>query len=409
MNAPLIRAFTAVRPVPNEAQNVIAPPYDVVTRDEAGTLAADRPNSFLHISRPEIDLPPGTDPHADAAYAASAKRLGQMMAAGVLLRDEHPAFYIYRLTSNDHSQTGIAFVASVSGYEQNRVKRHELTRPDKERDRVRNIAALSAQTGPVLCAYRANQSLDRRLNELSKRHPTLTAQGQHEVNHSIWKIDESELVAALAAQLNDLDCLYIADGHHRSAAAAEVARIRRNGDPLASHEYFLCVAFPHDQMKIYDYNRIVRDLNGLSSEAFVAAIAERFDIAPAAPDPKPVASAQFGLYLNGRWYRLRPKDALDDDPVKRLDVSILQDRLIGPVLNIVDPRTDARIDFVGGVRGMAELERRVDSGDAAAAFALYPTQFSQLMEVADAGALMPPKSTWFEPKLADGLITHVLD
>jgi uncharacterized protein (DUF1015 family) len=404
----MIRPFKALRPLPADAQAVVAPPYDVVSVDEARALADGRPSSFLHISRPEIDLPPGTDPHGDAAYARGAGSLARLIGSGVLVRDQRPAYYVYRMHRGAHTQTGVALIASVRAYDAHRVRRHELTRPDKENDRVRNIDSLNAQTGPVLCAYRADAGIDTMLAALAAGEPLLSATGQHDVEHVLWRVDTPEAVTALDDRLNALAALYIADGHHRSAAAARVAAARRSADPLASHEYFLCVAFPHDQMRIFDYNRVVADLNGLGKDGFLAAAGREFDIT-AADRAQPSAPHEFAMYLDGQWLRLRPKAPPPSDPVLGLDVSILQQRLIEPVLGIEDPRTDARIDFVGGVRGLAGLEARVDGGSAAVAFALYPTQMEQLMAVADANALMPPKSTWFEPKLADGLVSHVLD
>lgn len=417
MSIDLIRPFAALRPRPSDAQSVVAPPYDVVSTTEAQALAAGRPNSFLHISRPEIDLPDGSDPHGEAAYSQGAASLARLIDERVLERDESPGYYIYRMRSGDHVQTGVALVASVRAYREHKVRRHELTRPEKEDDRVRNIDSLNAQTSPVLCAYRAEPEIDGMLRELTEAGPLFSVEGQHDVAHTVWRIDEPELVSLLGQRLNALGHLYIADGHHRSAAAARVAEARRNDDALASHEYFLCVAFPHDQMRIHDYNRVVRRLNSLAADAFLAAVAESFDVSRIDGNPKPAAPRQFAMYLDRTWYRLAPRAGVSDepvagdssDPVARLDVSILQNRLIAPILGINDPRTDSRIDFVGGVRGLAALEQRVDSGDASVAFALYPTQMEQLMDVADAAELMPPKSTWFEPKLADGLLTHVLD
>ena len=405
----MLRPFRALRPRPETASAVIAPPYDVVSVDEARELAADRPASFLHISRPEIDLEAGADPHSDAAYARGARNLATLVDDGTLVRESVPAYYVYRLRQGNHEQTGIGLVASIAAYESHAIKRHERTRPDKEQDRVRNIESLNAQTGPVLSAYRADATLDSLLAQLSAGEPLFAAEGQHGVEHSIWAVSEPALVAELARALNAIPSLYIADGHHRSAAAARVAAARREGDPQGSHQYFLSVAFSHDQLRIHDYNRVVADLNGLDSRAFLDAVAETFDVSDAGPAPKPDSPTTFAMYLDGDWRRLTPKTAVPADPVGGLDVSLLQDRLIGPLLGIDDPRTDARIDFVGGVRGLEGLEARVDSGTAAVAFALYPTQMDQLMAVADAGALMPPKSTWFEPKLADGLLTHVLD
>jgi uncharacterized protein (DUF1015 family) len=405
----LVRPFAALRPTAASAAAVVAPPYDVVNTDEARALAAGRPQSFLHISRPEIDLPEGSSPYSDDAYAQGARSLERLIAERVLVRDKEPSFYIYRMVMAGLTQTGVAFAASVRAYEQNRIKRHELTRPDKENDRVRNIATLNAQTGPVLLAYRATDTLRELLTIATNSAPLFSVTGPNDVVHTVWATAPAT-DATLQAELDGLGALYIADGHHRSAAAARVAAQRR-GSARASHEFFLGVAFPHDEMRILDYNRVVRDLNGLAPQTLLARIRESFTVDAIDAGTSPAQPETFSMYLDGRWYELKLHAALvpRHDPVASLDISMLQDRLLGPILGIGDPRTDSRIDFVGGVRGLAELERRVQSGKAAVAFALHPTRMEQLMAVADAGKLMPPKSTWFEPKLADGLLTHVLD
>ncbi len=407
--AKLVRAFRALRPTAASAADVVAPPYDVVSTEEARALAAGRANSFLHISRPEIDLPEGSSPYSDEAYAQGARSLERLVAERILVREEKPTYYIYRMVMGGHTQTGVAFVGSVRAYEQNGIRRHELTRPDKENDRVRNIATLNAQTGPVLLAYRASDTRRDVLAVATNAAPLFSVTGPNDVVHTVWDTTPAT-DATLQAGLDALEALYIADGHHRSAAAARVAAARR-GSPDASHEFFLAVAFPHDEMRILDYNRVVRDLNGLSPEALLARIRDSFSVEPL-PEPKSPAEPQtFAMYLAGKWHSLRIRRELvpRNDPVASLDVSLLQDHLLAPILKIGDPRTDARIDFVGGVRGLSELERRVQSGRAAVAFALHATRMEQLMAVADAGKLMPPKSTWFEPKLADGLLSHVLD
>ncbi|HEU4620569.1 MAG TPA: DUF1015 family protein [Gammaproteobacteria bacterium] len=409
----LVRPFTALRPRRGYADEVIAPPYDVVSAEEARALAAGRPWSFLHVSRPEIDLAPGTDPYSDAVYRRGAANLERLRRSGVLTREPIASFYVYRMRMGKHEQTGVACVASVREYERNRIRKHELTRPDKETDRVRNIEALGAQTGPVLAVYRASDAVGELLRDGTRQLPLFDVEGPNGVMHTVWQVGSPAAVARLVEALNALDVLYIADGHHRSAAAARVAAARRadrKGGPAASYEFFLTVAFPHDEMRILDYNRVVADLNGLGPAALLERIGRTFEVARASGPAKPERRATFGMYLAGAWYSLAlPEGAIPADPVASLDVSLLQDLLLGPVLGIGDPRTDKRIDFVGGVRGLEELERLVDAGRVAAAFALYPTGMEQLMAVADADKLMPPKSTWFEPKLADGLLAHVLD
>ncbi len=410
MFSPLVRPFAALRPTPDSAAAVVAPPYDVVSTEEARQLAAGRPQSFLHISRPEIDLPPGSSPYADETYARGAENLARLVADGTLVRDETPSFYAYRMRMGGHEQTGVAFAASVAAYEAHRIRRHEFTRPDKENDRVRNIDALNAQTGPVLLAYRTNASLGELVSGAASAPPLFEVLGPNDVLHTVWRIDTPKAVQALSAAIEALPALYIADGHHRSAAAARVAA-ERDGPAAASHRFFLAVAFPHDEMKILDYNRVVRDLNGLDERELLARVRESFSVEPSPTPVAPPSTESFGMFLGGQWYALKidPKLVPRADPVASLDVSLLQDHLLSPVLGVGDPRTDSRIDFVGGIRGLAELERRVQSGAAAVAFSLHATRMEQLMAVADAGKVMPPKSTWFEPKLADGLLSHVLD
>lgn len=407
----LARPFAALRPHHATAQAVVAPPYDVVDADEARALAAGRPDSFLHISRPEIDLPPDTNPYDDAVYAMGASNLRRLVARNVLERDGTDCYYVYRMSAGEHIQTGIAMAASIAAYESGRIHRHELTRPDKENDRVRNIESLNAQTGPVLLTYKADRGIDSLLNRAADSSPLFSATGQHDVRHTVWRIDDAARIEALTDAIDALGDLYIADGHHRSAAAARVAASRRSAGapPAANHNYFLSVAFPDDQMQIFDYNRVVTDLNGLAVEDFLQAVRQDFAVAPNAGQARPATAGSFGMYLDRQWYLLTLKQPPGDrDPVARLDVSVLQQQLIAPILGVGDPRTDARIGFVGGVRGLDDLERRVDDGRAAVAFALYPTGIRDLMAVADAALLMPPKSTWFEPKLADGLLTHVI-
>ncbi|ROR29734.1 DUF1015 domain-containing protein [Inmirania thermothiophila] len=409
----LARAFAGLRPAPGRAAEVIAPPYDVVSTEEARALAAGRPWSFLHISRPEIDLPPGTDPHDDAVYRRGAENLARMMREGVLVRDPAPRLYVYRMAAEGHEQTGVVAAVSVAAYEAGRVRRHEHTRPDKEADRARQIDVLDAQTGPVLLAHRGSGALQALVAEVAAAPPEVDVVAPHDgVRHQIWPVADPARVAALEAALDALDALYIADGHHRSAAAARVAaeRRRRHGDdPEAPWARFLGVIFPAAQMRILDYNRVVRDLAGHTPEGFLEALRRRMRVEPAERPVAPERPATFGMYLDGRWYRLAlDPSRLPEDPVRRLDVSLLSEHVLEPLLGIRDPRRDARIDFVGGVRGLAELERRVDAGEMAVAFSMHPTPMEALMAVADRGEVMPPKSTWFEPKLADGLVSHLL-
>jgi len=409
----LIRPFRGLRPVRERAADVVAPPYDVLNTDEARSRAAGRPWSFLHISKPEIDLPPGTNPHDPSVYAKGAENLQSMVEQGVLSRDDSQCYYVYRLVMGEHTQTGLVAVASVVDYDSNRIRKHEFTRPDKEDDRVRQVDALNAQTGPVFLTYRHDAAVDAMLARVAQGEPEYDLTADDGVRHTLWVLSDEADVEELTRRFDAMAQLYIADGHHRSAAASRVAAMRRGqGAPgEEGFEYFLSVIFPDDQMQILDYNRVVRDLNGLSAEAFLARVGERFDVQNSAGPVRPATTGEFGMYLDGRWFqlRVRAEHVPADDPVKRLDVSLLADNLIEPVLGISDPRRDSRIDFVGGIRGLAELERRVDSGEMAVAFSLHPTSMDQLMAVADAGEVMPPKSTWFEPKLADGLVSHVLD
>ncbi len=408
----LIQPFAALRPAPGRAADVVAPPYDVLSTAEARERVHGRPFSFLHISKPEIDLPEGTDPYAPAVYAKGAENLKKLIDSGVLARDPAPCYYAYRIVMGSHSQTGLVAAASVADYDTNRIRKHEFTRPDKEDDRVRQIDALDAQTGPVLLAYPSAPEVDAILAAASAGTPDSDAELDG-VRHTLWVIRNADSIARLTAAFNAMHALYIADGHHRSASASRIAAARKAANPAhtgnEAYNFFLSVIFPAHQMRIMDYNRVITDLNGLTPDAFLEKIGTAFSVEPATAQVKPERSGVFGLYLGGRWVRLtiRP-ELIPADPVGRLDVSLLQNNLIAPVLGIADPRRDKRIDFVGGIRGLAELEKRVNSGEMALAFALHPTRMEDLMAVADANEVMPPKSTWFEPKLADGMASHVL-
>ena len=407
----LVRPFAALRPAPARAAEVAAPPYDVLSSDEARARATGRPWSFLHVSKPEIDLAPGADPYSPAVYAKGAENLARMRDAGVLVRDPAPAYYVYRFTVGDLVQTGVAVAASIAAYDANRVRKHELTRPDKEDDRVRHMEALNAQTGPVLAAYPAAPALDALLAGVADGEPETDVVADDGVRHSIWPVRDAAAIARIGALFDAMPAIYIADGHHRSAAASRVAANRRRPGADGSHEWFLVVAFPHHELRILDYNRVVRDLGGFTSDELLAKLRAKFEVTASDAPVRPARHGEFGLYAGGRWHRLglRPDLAAPSDPVARLDVSLLTNHVLSPLLGIGDLRTDKRVDFVGGGRGLAELEKRVDSGEMAAAFSLFPTRLDDLMAVADAGAVMPPKSTWFEPKLADGLLAHVLD
>ena len=411
----MIVPFKGLRPAEGRAADVVAPPYDVMNAAEAREMAQGRPWSFLHISRPEIDLPEGTDPYASEVYAKARENLDHMIAGGVLVRDSKPCYYAYRLTMADHVQTGLVAAASVEAYDADRIKKHEHTRPVKENDRVRQIEALNAQTGPVFLVYRANSVVDDVLAGVTRQQPPdVDVTARDGVRHEIWVIDDDNRIDALTSAFDAMDALYVADGHHRSASASRVARTRRESLPehtgQESWNYFLSVIFPDDQMQILDYNRVIRDLGGLTSQAFLERVATVFSVKASATPVKPAAPGAFGMYLDGVWYMLTlSSERIPDDPVESLDVSLLANNLIAPILGIVDQRTDDRIDFVGGIRGLDGLMQRVDSGEMAVAFSLPPTSMQALMDVADAGEVMPPKSTWFEPKLADGLVSHVLD
>jgi uncharacterized protein (DUF1015 family) len=400
----LIKPFRALRPVPERAGEVLAPPYDVLSSTEARERAKGKPWSFLHISKPEIDLDPAISPYDDTVYAKAMENLKRMTEAGVLMRDPSPCYYVYRLTWRGRTQTGLACVASLADYATNRIRKHELTTPVKEDDRVRQIEAIDAQTGPVMIGYPEQPAIDTLLAQAAAGKPVVDVTADDGVRHQLWIVSDAAAIDALTRAFDALPAVYIADGHHRSAAAARVA---------ASHKhegYFLAVLFPEREMTILDYNRVVKDLNGRTADKFLAELRKNFTVTTAAEPVRPTSSHEFGMYLAGRWYKLsiRP-DLVPNDPVGRLPITLLSRNVIEPMLGIKDPRTDKRIDFVGGARGLEGLAARVDSGEMAVAFALYPTQMHDLMAVADAGAIMPPKSTWFEPKLADGMVSHVLD
>jgi uncharacterized protein (DUF1015 family) len=398
-----LKPFRALRPKPADARRIAAVPYDVVSTDEARALADGNPLSFLRVSRPEIELPVGADPYADAVYQRAADNFVALRAKALVLEDE-PSVYFYRLRMGGHTQTGLAACFSIDDYDRDIIKKHERTRRDKEDDRTRHMIALGAQTGPVFLTYRASALVDRvAATATSTAEPLFDFEAPDGVQHTLWRIgglDRDRLVEVF----EKIPALYIADGHHRAASAAR-ARAALPGREEAST--MLAVAFPHDQVQILPYNRSVKDLGGLSSVAFLEALRERFEIEAGPAVPR--CRGDIAMYVQGAWHMMRPRVRPDEsDPIGSLDVSVLQEQLLAPVLRIADIRTDKRIDFVGGARGTAELEHLVDSGKAAVAFSLYPVSVSDLMDVSDAGAIMPPKSTWFEPKLRDGLLVHLL-
>lgn len=411
----LIRPFKGLRPSPGKAGEVVAPPYDVMSYQEAVDLAEDKPNSFLHISRPEIDLPPGTDPYSSRVYEKAKSNLRVLLDERILSRDDVACFYVYRLTGHGVCQTGLVVTASVDAYDKNFIRKHEFTRPVKEDDRVRQIDALCAQTGPVLIAYPSSTLIDSIIASESVGKPEMEVLAADGVRHEVWVVSSAEKLAQLVALFDDLPAVYIADGHHRSAAASRVKKLMAERDSdqsndAKSYDYFLAVAFPQDQMQILAYNRVVTDLNGLSPDDFLECLQKDFDVRPSDEPVTPEKKGEMGLYLDGHWYILTAStNSISDDPVENLDVSILSNQVLAPVLGIHDLRKDRRIDFVGGIRGTQELMKRVDSKEMACAFSLFPTKIEELMRVADEGQVMPPKSTWFEPKLADGLVSHILD
>ena len=403
----LIKPFRALRPASGRAAEVLAPPYDVVSTAEARELAKGKPWSFLHIAKPEIDLDPGTDPYDKAVYAKAAENLKRMVAEGVLIRDVKPCYYVYRLTWRGHTQTGIAAAASLQAYATNRIRKHELTTPTKEDDRVRQIEAINAQTGPVMSGYPNAPEIDAILAQVAAGKPEVEVTADDGVRHQLWTIADDATIEKLTLAFEALPAIYIADGHHRSAAAARVAAAHKGG---GSPNYFLSVIFPEHEMTILAYNRVVKDLNGRSAEQFLTELRKSFTVTAFDQPVRPASSHEYGMYLGGHWYKLliRP-ELVPNDPIGRLPITVLTRNVIEPLLGIKDPRTDKRIDFIGGARGLEGLDKRVKSGEMAVAFALYPTQMRDLMAVADAGGIMPPKSTWFEPKLADGMVNHVLD
>ena len=405
----VIRPFNALRPEASRAPQVAAVPYDVVNTEEARELASGNPWSFLHVSRPEIDLPDGTPMYSDEVYAQAVRNFDKLKSECPLEVEPAPSLYLYRLVMGSHEQIGVVACCSVDEYDRDIIRKHERTRRDKEDDRTRHILVLRAQTGPVFLTYRAQPKIDALVAEaLNENEPLYNFVANDDIRHTIWRVPNPD---ALVQAFADVPYLYIADGHHRAASGSRARReLKENGFSFIGNEeynFFQCVIFPDNQLQILPYNRIVRDLNGMSADEFLARVRDQFTVSESA-SPSPNARGNWCMYLNGRWHglKLRNDASRPSGAVDSLDVSVLQDRVLGPILGIKDVRTDKRIDFVGGIRGTEELEKLVNDGKAAVAFSMFATTIDDLLKVSDAGEIMPPKSTWFEPKLRDGLLSH---
>jgi uncharacterized protein (DUF1015 family) len=411
----LILPFKAVRPQQNFVSQIAALPYDVMTREEAQKAVKDNPLSFMHVEKSEIDVPDGTMNNDRIIYDTAKRNFDKMRKDGILIQDESPRFYIYRQKMASHAQTGIVGLMSAAEYDSGKIKKHELTRKDKEEDRIRHVDAVNAHTGPVFLCYREKQEINRIVNQVITGVPEYDFTAEDGIVHTVWIVVDAKQTEDIKKNFGTVDALYIADGHHRAAAGATLARNRRAQDksahPSREYEAILAVFFPHTQLKVMDYNRAVKDLNGLTPEQFIKKISSTFTVSQDFAARSPQQFHDFGMYLGGQWYQLTIKEEVynADDPVASLDAAILQDHLLEPVLGIRDPRVDDRIKFIGGIRGMDELEKLVNKDGFVVAFSLYPTTMEQIIKVADAGAIMPPKSTWFEPKLRSGLFTHQLD
>ena len=401
-----IKPFRALRPQPDLAPRISELPYDVMSSTEARQTAAGNPLSFLHVSKPEIDLPPDIDVHDPAVYAKGSENFARLIATGVLRQDARSCFYLYRQIMGRHSQVGLVAVASCEDYLKNVIKKHELTRPDKEDDRVRHIEALNSQTGPVFLTYRANAALGALLAAMTCALPAVDYTATDGVRHTAWVIADQGAIQLIGSAFASIACLYIADGHHRSAAAARVYQTRKG---QGESGWFLAVIFPHNQMQILPYNRVLQDLNGLTPAQLLEKLQVVFRVEPSGR-AQPVRKHELGLYLAGAWHTLQVRSEFTavTDQIGSLDVTLLQKHVLAPIFGIDDPRTNKRINFVGGIRGTAELEKLVNSGEHACAFSMFPTSIEDLMAIADAGGVMPPKSTWFEPKLRDAMFCHVL-
>jgi uncharacterized protein (DUF1015 family) len=403
-----ISPFKALRPEPQFAKQVASRPYDVLTTKEAKVEAEGNPHSFLHITRSEIDLPAGTDVHSPQVYEKAKENLDAFISRPVLFSESKPCYYIYQLTMNDKTQTGLVCCSSVADYEEGLIKKHELTRPEKEQDRINHIKTTGAQTGNVFLAFRdideVNDIMEKWKNT---KNPVYNFKAEDDIQHSVWVISDERIIDRITEIFKeDVECTYIADGHHRVASAAKVKYMLADNEEAG---HFLSTLFPASQLQIMSYNRVVKDLNGLSAEDFLNHLNKSFSVSKVSKPFAPQKPHEFGMYLKGKWYQLAALEGtFATDPIGVLDITILQNNLLEPVLDIKDQRTDTRIDFIGGIRGLGELEERVKSGDWEVAFSLYPVTIEQLFDIADTNNIMPPKSTWFEPKLRDGLLTHLI-
>ncbi|MBU8933646.1 MAG: DUF1015 family protein [candidate division Zixibacteria bacterium] len=411
----VIRPFKGLRPRPDMAAVVASPPYDVLNSDEARALVKDNPNSFLRVNKPEVDFKPGVSMYSDEVYLRGKENLQRLADDNIMLRDQKPCFYLYRLTWKGQSQTGLVTLTSCEEYEQGTIKKHEHTRPVKVNDRADHIQKVAAQVGPVFSIFRDNPDIKAIFAGISAAPPEYDFTTEDDVRHEMWVINDSGAINVLVAAFGKLDAIYIADGHHRSAAASEVARRMKEQNPNHTgneyYNFFLNVIFPDSELRILPYNRVVKGLNGMTADAFVARLKDAFDVTPLQEPLEPKNPYCFGTLCQGNWFRLTAKPGTFDanHPADSIDAAVLTSNLLGPVLGIEDIRTDKNIDFIGGIRGVAELEKLVNSGDFDLAFSLYPVTVTQLLAVADAGQVMPPKSTWFEPKLRSGMVVNLLD
>ncbi|MFN0156672.1 MAG: DUF1015 domain-containing protein [Bacteroidota bacterium] len=411
----VVRPFKGYRPQPQYAEQVAARPYDVLSSDEARIEARDNPLSFLHVGKPEIDLPDGTSLYDESVYLKGRENLRRLITDGVLRQETQPSLYLYALTMGQHRQIGVVGCVSVDEYRTGIIKKHEHTRPDKENDRTKHILVTNAQTGPIFLTYHASSAIDAIISRVSSSTPEYDFDAGDGIRHQLWAVKDTATANQLVEEFAQVPFFYIADGHHRSAAAARAAEERARTNPLHTgneeYNYFLSVIFPDNQLQILEYNRVIKDLNSQSKDDLLRRLGQEFSLKESNTPVRPSAKGELGMYTDHKWYTLKsPAHFLtQSDPVARLDVSILQDRILAPVFGIEDQRTDKRIDFVGGIRGLKELEQRVDSGEMAVAFSLHPTSVAELLSIADAGQIMPPKSTWFEPKLRDGVVIHMLD